>query len=532
MDIPPDATLCEIIRKIVSHAPPWSKEEFEELFFYKRLFKQHPDKYLTAKVLLEWFETNMKATIPDAEISNIQDFLTQLKTKSFTTISDILLLSYYNERIARQQVSPQDAACFQEYKNTSSTSFMKPNHNFFPETNEMVQGVRVPLPPPLPPPEGENKLETAPNYKIGQVIEARFKGRSKFYRGRIQSYDSDTNLYSIQYDDGDTEHDVKEQHIRDHQSSQDTISKRVRVEDTQTARAIRLPHAMQEDSEIALQRRQFVQHTMSEITNFRHLSEALDTAYWDTDTTNSTALDIIAVYLKGQKILYIEAKTHCESHLSMLMLPSMFVSVLSSVLSLALKDFGWGATLISSLTAVNTFLLGIISWLKLDARAEAHKTSSYQFDKLQSMCEFHSGKVLFFRDNSAKTLVDDIEKKVQEIKDTNQFVIPEAVRMRFPESYNTNIFSLVKTIENKENTVKNNMNRVMGELIHLHHVQELTTEQKDKISQLEKDKMQYMTDYISLREEYMKLDTKFNAEIKADIEAKKRRWNCCSWVSN
>lgn len=537
MDTPPDdATAYGKIRAIITHAPPWSKEEFEELFFYKRLFKQNPAKYNTAKTQLEWFETNMKAPIPDAEIPNIQEFIAQLKIKSYTSISDILLLSYYNERIQRQQVSQQDTAAFLEYKNNSSVNLITPNPAFFPVTNEMVQGIRVPALAlaPAPATDQPQQEEHQPKFPVGHDVEARFRGRSRWFGGHIKEYNPQTNLYTILYDDGDTEHEVKEEYIREAQPLQETPVRRVRIDDKPTARALRVPQENQSthDEELATHRHQFMLHTMSEISNFRKLSDALDATYWDADTTNSTALDIIAVYLKGQKILYIEAKTHCETHLTMLMLPSMFVSVLSSVLSLALKDFVWGATLISSLTAVNTFLLGIISWLKLDARAEAHKTASYQFDKLQSICEFHSGKVLFFRDASAKALVDDVEKKVQEIKDTNQFVIPEAVRMRFQECYNTNIFTLVKTIENKENTVKNRLNAAMDELIRLQHIQSPTPEQQGRIVVLEAEKTKCMTDYINLREEYMKLDTKFNAEIKADIDAKKRRWNCCSWVSN
>jgi hypothetical protein len=51
--------------------------------------------------------------------------------------------------------------------------------------------------------------------------------------------------------------------------------------------------------------------------------------------------------------------------------------------------------------------------MKLDAKAEAHKTSSYKYDKLQSECEFFSGKLLFFAskdDDIDNTNVDDLNK--------------------------------------------------------------------------------------------------------------------------
>ena len=46
--------------------------------------------------------------------------------------------------------------------------------------------------------------------------------------------------------------------------------------------------------------------------------------------------------------------------------------------------------------------------------------------------------------------MDEIQTKVMEIKESNQFVLPESIRYRFNEIFTTNVFTLVKEIQNDE----------------------------------------------------------------------------------
>ena len=104
----------------------------------------------------------------------------------------------------------------------------------------------------------------------------------------------------------------------------------------------------------------------------------------------STTLDIIAVYLKGQKILYLKGKEYCEFYLYRLMLPTILISSSCSVISGIYKESSHASEAVSILTAFNAFILSVITYLKLDAQAEAHKTSAYSFDQLQSLCSVHA----------------------------------------------------------------------------------------------------------------------------------------------
>ena len=114
------------------------------------------------------------------------------------------------------------------------------------------------------------------------------------------------------------------------------------------------------------------------------------------------------------KVLYIESKGFCEQTLNRLMLPAIIISAASSVISLGLKNYEYGSLIVAALAAFDSCLLAIISYLKLDAKAEAHKTSSYRFDKLQTKCEFYSGKVLLLDTAKPK------EKLTEEVSEMNR----------------------------------------------------------------------------------------------------------------
>jgi len=293
--------------------------------------------------------------------------------------------------------------------------------------------------------------------------------------------------------------------------------------------------------------------------------------------TLSSALDILASFIKSQAFIYNEASNFCRFRLNMLMFPCIFLSSLCSVFSNAADKLPDGIFYISCVNAFISFLLAIVNFMKLDACAEAHQISSNHYYKLRTILEFSSGEILLFSSpllqshgiekeiekwkkinkldissneierktyhtqykkilndlyndqgilenqiiNNLQSKILDIKKKVIEIRESNRFSVPKYIMSRYPVIFNINIFSFIKTVSDYRNGLINKLKNVINEIKYIGCKNSPNLDDKERIKYLYDEKQDIMNEMIALSSTYNLVDIMFQQEIKNNILFKK-----------
>jgi hypothetical protein len=174
--------------------------------------------------------------------------------------------------------------------------------------------------------------------------------------------------------------------------------------------------------------------------------------------------------------------------------------------------------------------------LKLETAVQVFFTTANQFDKLETILELTNGKLLVIDNEKEKKdlvlkRINEIEEKIFELKDTNEFFVPEEVKSLFPIICHINIFSFIKKMQTHKIELIKNLQAIKNEINYIMHKWKKKTKidyntknnnfdnleyekEKNRLEYLHKLKERIKSDIYEYRNSYSLMDSIFTKEIK------------------
>ena len=253
---------------------------------------------------------------------------------------------------------------------------------------------------------------------------------------------------------------------------------------------------------------------------FREVSESIN-KYYETDDKYSNELDILTTFLKGQKNLYLKSRTITQLKLNLLMIPSFIGTSIITIFAPIIQGKHWSGAFISALNAIVTLLISIVHYFKLESSSEMYLNMTNQYDRMESSIEFASNKITFFENHKDKnhlvlSKMKEVEKKINEIKDSTSILIPIEVKQIFPIICNVNIFSFIKRIESYKKNLLVKFKDVKNEIRYIQWKWGAKIENKElaRLDFLLKIKEKLKNEILHYKNAYGCIDELFMKEIK------------------
>lgn len=250
-------------------------------------------------------------------------------------------------------------------------------------------------------------------------------------------------------------------------------------------------------------------------------------------------IDILSVYVKFQKRIFIDAKNMMDLRLYSLGVPSICISIAASALTPFTSKTAH-SIITTYLNAVLTVLIILIIGLRLEASSTKYELIASKYSKLQDdMDDFYS-KIAFIgsRHEKEKMIFIQMKKtdhKIAEIKDESSIILlPHYLRYLYPKISSINIFSSIHSVElHRKNLIKL-LKGVINEMRYINAKWDAEDENKKKdpklnisglyrvkeqtrLSTLKTMKLQLKTDLTKYKNTYSFINGVFQQEINTKM---------------
>jgi len=141
--------------------------------------------------------------------------------------------------------------------------------------------------------------------------------------------------------------------------------------------------------------------------------------------------------VRKQRDLHRMCAQHYEFMNSLISIPAIAISGAATVYSFAYPSDGnpqqifTSKVIAGSLSAINTILFSVGSFLKFQARAESHFIAAEEYDNLVTLINFE----IQFPNENIQEFANKIEKKILEIKKSCRYFPPDFIVKRYDREH-------------------------------------------------------------------------------------------------
>ena len=219
--------------------------------------------------------------------------------------------------------------------------------------------------------------------------------------------------------------------------------------------------------------------------------------YYANENKYYSEMDILITYLKGQKILYKYSNRITTWKLNALIIPSIFLTAILAIFTPFIERFSWSIVFIAALNGFITLFISLINYLKLESSAEIYLHLANQYDKLETSVEFATNKIAFIENEKEQKKVvlkkiNELERKLTEIKELNNVLIPNELKKLFPVIFHINVFSFIKKIELSKKKLIMKLKDVKNEMKYILYKWNQTSHREYLEKSREKNRMDYL----------------------------------------